>query len=135
MRKTNDILVLASHFNSLLNLGSQSSVKYNMCRIWYSGDLLAYNGEIDNDHITIIIWPKIVHGHLQVTWVGTIQYLFSGNCYNAKGRPDKAEHSVELKNNNTKYLLQQFKMIWLQMITILFSTFLFGCTSGHKSLK
>lgn len=54
--KTSDILVLASHFNSLSSFGVvKVSIKYNCVRFNYAGDLLTYmlyNGEIDTDHIT-----------------------------------------------------------------------------------
>lgn len=50
---TNDILVLASHFNGLLNFGSvKVSVKYNYVEYFYSRDLLTYclfPGEINSD--------------------------------------------------------------------------------------
>ena len=50
---TNDILVLASHFNGLLNFGSvKVSVKYNYVEFVYSRDLLTYSlfpGEINSD--------------------------------------------------------------------------------------
>lgn len=50
---TNDILVLASHFNGLLNFGVvKVSVKYNYVEFVYSRDLLTYSlfsGEIDSD--------------------------------------------------------------------------------------
>jgi hypothetical protein len=54
--KTNDILVLASHFNALLSFGVvRVSVKYNYVEYTYSGDLITYmlySGEIDTDHKT-----------------------------------------------------------------------------------
>jgi hypothetical protein len=50
---TNDILVLASHFNGLLNFGVvKVSVKYNFVEFVYSRDLLTYSlfpGEINSD--------------------------------------------------------------------------------------
>ena len=50
---TNDILVLASHFNGLLNFGTvKVSVKYNYVEFFYSRDLLTYSlypGEINSD--------------------------------------------------------------------------------------
>ena len=50
---TNDILVLASHFNGLLSFGIvKVSVKYNYVEFIYSRDLLTYSlfsGEIDSD--------------------------------------------------------------------------------------
>lgn len=50
---TNDILVLASHFNGLLSFGVvKVSVKYNYVEFIYSRDLLTYSlfsGEIDSD--------------------------------------------------------------------------------------
>jgi hypothetical protein len=50
---TNDILVLASHFNGLLNFGIvKVSVKYNYVELVYSRDVLTYSlfpGEIDSD--------------------------------------------------------------------------------------
>ena len=50
---TNDILVLASHFNGLLNFGIvKVSVKYNYVEFVYSRDLLTYSlypGEINSD--------------------------------------------------------------------------------------
>ena len=50
---TNDILVLASHFNGLLNFGMvKVSIKYNCVEFVYSRDLLLYSlfsGEIDED--------------------------------------------------------------------------------------
>lgn len=50
---TNDILVLASHFNGLLNFGVvKVSVKYNYVEFIFSRDLLIYSlfpGEIDSD--------------------------------------------------------------------------------------
>lgn len=50
---TNDILVLASHFNGLLNFGVvKVSVKYNYVELVYSRDVLTYSlfpGEIDSD--------------------------------------------------------------------------------------
>lgn len=50
---TNDILVLASHFNGLLGFGVvKVSVKYNCVEYLYSGDLLTYSlfpGEINSD--------------------------------------------------------------------------------------
>lgn len=50
---TNDILVLASHFNGLLNFGVvKVSVKCNYVEFIYSRDLLTYSlfpGEIDSD--------------------------------------------------------------------------------------
>jgi hypothetical protein len=50
---TNDILVLASHFNGLLNFGTvKVSVKYNYVEFLFSRDLLIYSlypGEINND--------------------------------------------------------------------------------------
>lgn len=50
---TNDILVLASHFNGLLNFGMvKVSVKYNFVEFVYSRDLLTYSlfpGEISTD--------------------------------------------------------------------------------------
>lgn len=54
--KSNELLLLASHFNSLLNFGIvKVSTKYNTVRFTYSGDLLTYmlfEGEIDEDLIT-----------------------------------------------------------------------------------
>ena len=51
--RTTDILVLASHFNGLLNFGKVSvSIKYNYVELVYSGDLLTYMlfpGEIQTD--------------------------------------------------------------------------------------
>ncbi len=51
--RTNDILVLASHFNGLLNFGTvKVSVKYNYVEFVYSRDLLTYSlypGEINSD--------------------------------------------------------------------------------------
>lgn len=53
---TNDILVLASHFNSLLSFGVvKVSVKYNYVEFVYSRDLLTYSlfpGEINSDTST-----------------------------------------------------------------------------------
>lgn len=53
--KTNDLLVLASHFNSLLHFGVvKVSVKHNYVVYIHSGDLLTYmlfEGEIDSDLI------------------------------------------------------------------------------------
>ena len=50
---TNDILVLASHFNSLLNFGVvKVSINYNCVDFVYTRDLLTYSlfsGEIDDD--------------------------------------------------------------------------------------
>lgn len=50
---TNDILVLSSHFNGLLNFGLvKVSVKYNYVEFVYSRDVLIYSlfsGEIDSD--------------------------------------------------------------------------------------
>lgn len=50
---TNDVLVLASHFNGLLNFGTvKVSVKYNYVEFFYSRDLLTYSlypGEINSD--------------------------------------------------------------------------------------
>jgi hypothetical protein len=50
---TNDILVLASHFNGLLNFGIvKVSVKYNYVEFVYSRDVIIYSlfsGEIDSD--------------------------------------------------------------------------------------
>lgn len=50
---TNDILVLASHFNGLLNFGIvKVSLKYNYVEFQYSRDLLAYSlypGELYSD--------------------------------------------------------------------------------------
>lgn len=50
---TNDILVLASHFNGLLNFGTvKVSVKYNYVEFIYARDLLTYSlflGEISSD--------------------------------------------------------------------------------------
>lgn len=49
----NDILILASHFNGLLNFGIvKVSVKYNYVELVYSRDVLTYSlfpGEIDSD--------------------------------------------------------------------------------------
>lgn len=54
--KTNDLLVLASHFNSMLIFGVvKVNIKYNYVEFTHYGDLLTYmlfNGEIDSDHIT-----------------------------------------------------------------------------------
>ena len=51
--RTNDILVLASHFNGLLNFGIvKVSVKFNYVEFVYSRDLLTYSlfpGEINTD--------------------------------------------------------------------------------------
>jgi hypothetical protein len=51
--KTNDMLVLASHFNSLLNFGLvQVNIKYNYVAFVYAGDLITYMlypREIEND--------------------------------------------------------------------------------------
>ena len=51
--RTNDVLVLASHFNGLLNFGTvKVSVKYNYVEFFYSRDLLTYSlypGEINLD--------------------------------------------------------------------------------------
>lgn len=53
---TNDILVLASHFNGLLSFGVvKVSVKYNYVEFVYSRDLLTYSlfpGEINSDTST-----------------------------------------------------------------------------------
>ena len=50
---TNDILVLASHFNSLLPFGVvRVSLKYNYVEVVYSRDILTYSlflGEIESD--------------------------------------------------------------------------------------
>jgi hypothetical protein len=52
---TNDILVLASHFNNLLNFGVvKVSINYNCVDFVYTRDLLSYSlfsGEIDGDTI------------------------------------------------------------------------------------
>jgi hypothetical protein len=52
---TNDILVLASHFNNLLNFGVvKVSINYNFVDFVYTRDLLTYSlfsGEIDDDTI------------------------------------------------------------------------------------
>ena len=49
----NDVLVLASHFNGLLNFGTvKVSVKYNYVEFFYSRDLITYSlfpGEISSD--------------------------------------------------------------------------------------
>jgi len=54
--RTNDILVLASHFNGLLNFGVvKVNLKYNFVEFAYSGDILNYSifpDEIDSDTIT-----------------------------------------------------------------------------------
>ncbi len=51
--KTNDVLVLASHFNGLLNFGKVGvNIKYNYVEFTYSGDLITYMlypGEIHSD--------------------------------------------------------------------------------------
>ena len=51
--KTTDIMVLASHLNSLLNFGKVSvNTKYNLVEFVYSGDLVTYMlfpGEIRSD--------------------------------------------------------------------------------------
>jgi hypothetical protein len=51
--RTNDLLVLASHFNALLNFGVvKVSVKYNYVEFLYTRDLLTYSlfsGEINSD--------------------------------------------------------------------------------------
>jgi hypothetical protein len=51
--RTNDILILASHFNGLLNFGLvKVNIKYNYVSFVYSGDLLTYMlypQEIEND--------------------------------------------------------------------------------------
>ena len=51
--RTNDILVLASHFNGLLNFGAvKVSLKYNYVEFIYTRDLLIYSlypGEINSD--------------------------------------------------------------------------------------
>lgn len=52
--RTSDVLILASHFNGLLNFGKVCvSTKYNYVELSYSGDLLTYMlfpGEIKSDH-------------------------------------------------------------------------------------
>lgn len=52
-QKTTDIMVLASHLNSLLNFGKVSvNTKYNFVEFIYTGDLLTYMlfpGEIHSD--------------------------------------------------------------------------------------
>ncbi len=59
---TNDILVLASHFNGLLGFGVvKVSVKYNYVEFIYSRDLLTYSlfpGEINSDTETHFILTK-----------------------------------------------------------------------------
>jgi hypothetical protein len=54
--RTTDILVLASHFNGLLNFGKVSvSTKFNYVELIHSGDLVTYMlfpGEIQSDHRT-----------------------------------------------------------------------------------
>jgi hypothetical protein len=54
--KSNDLLLLAAHFNSLLNLGVVIvSTKYNYVGFTHSGDLITYmlfDGEIDEDLIS-----------------------------------------------------------------------------------
>jgi hypothetical protein len=53
--RINDILVLASHFNGLLNFGSvKVNIKYNYVEFVFGGDLITYMlypQEINNDHI------------------------------------------------------------------------------------
>lgn len=53
--KSNDLLLLAAHFNSLLHFGVVIvSTKYNYVGFTHSGDLITYmlfDGEIDEDHI------------------------------------------------------------------------------------
>ena len=64
---TNDVLVLASHFNGLLNFGTvKVSVKYNYVEFVYSRDLLTYSlfpGEINTDtdiHFNLTQYIKAV---------------------------------------------------------------------------
>jgi hypothetical protein len=53
-----------------------------------------------------------VHGHSGLLESGDDPvFVFSG-ILQRKEDQDKADNSVELKNNNTKYLIQQFKMIY-----------------------
>jgi hypothetical protein len=65
--RTNDILVLASHFNGLLNFGLvKVNIKYNYVAFVYAGDLItcicSIHGENDcYDHYDL---TKIAYGHL-----------------------------------------------------------------------
>lgn len=68
---TNDILVLASHFNGLLSFGVvKVDLKYSYVEMTYYGDILNYSifpGEIDNDMTT--------HYHLVKDCYWTFQRL------------------------------------------------------------
>lgn len=59
---TNDVLVLASHFNGLLNFGVvKVNVKYNYVEFVYSRDFLTYSlfpGEISSDISTHFVLTK-----------------------------------------------------------------------------
>jgi hypothetical protein len=100
--KTNDILVLASHFNSLLNFGVvKVSVKYNIVEYRYSGDLLAYmlyNGEIDNDHITHYNLTKdCAWAFYRLLESGDDPVFVFSELLQRKEDQDQADNSVELK--------------------------------------
>jgi hypothetical protein len=100
--KTNDILVLASHFNSLLNFGVvKVSVKYNIVEYRYSGDLLAYmlyNGEIDNDHITHYNLTKdCAWAFYRLLESGDDPVFVFSELLQRKEDQEKAENSVELE--------------------------------------
>ena len=65
--RTTDILVLASHFNGLLNFGKVSvSTKYNCVELIHSGDLVTY-----------MLFPGEIHSDLRVHYDITLDCFWA----------------------------------------------------------
>lgn len=100
--RTNDILVLASHFNGLLNFGMvKVSIKYNYVEFIHAGDLLTYmlfSGEIDSDLTTHYNLTKdCVWAFLNLLETGEDPVFVFSEVLKRRNERNKALDSVESK--------------------------------------
>lgn len=100
--KTNDVLVLASHFNGLLNFGMvKVSIKYNYVEFIHAGDLLTYmlfSGEIDSDLTAHYNLTKdCVWAFLNLLETGEDPVFVFSEVLKRRDERNKAPNSVESK--------------------------------------
>jgi hypothetical protein len=98
--KTNEVLVLASHFNGLLNFGMvKVSLKYNYVEFIHAGDLLTYmlfSGEIDTDITTHYNLTKdCVWAFLNLLETGEDPVFIFSELLKRREERNKATDSVE----------------------------------------
>lgn len=100
--KTNDVLVLASHFNGLLSFGMvKVSIKYNYVEFIHAGDLVTYmlfSGEIDTDITTHYNLTKdCVWAFLNLLETGDDPVFVFSEVLKRKEENKKVPNSVELE--------------------------------------